>query len=149
MNRTTRNAVLIAFLLLAVGCSSTRSYDVLVTNKLSEPITVWMTKTDAPYGKGWYPPEEVAMETTGSTPSNGRVIAPGETGEAKATGTFDGDTEAILRIYRSVDLNTMLAMDQGAAGRLDLSIAVGKSDIDIVKSNDTIAAHPHGEVQSK
>jgi hypothetical protein len=136
--------ICLTFFLLAAGCTTTHSYDVLVTNNLQEPVTVWLTKQHGPWGDGWYPPEEVAMETTGTTPINGRVIPPGQTGEAKASGQFSSDNQAILRVYRSVDLNQMMAMDRGDPGRVDQPLTPGKSDLDIDLVNGAITAQPHG-----
>ena len=56
---------------MAVGCASPRNFDVTVTNRLGDPITVWMTKakpvTGDQYERGWMPPEVAAVGTVGSS----------------------------------------------------------------------------------
>ncbi len=44
MNRQLFRAGVLFLGLFAVGCSSSQTFDVTVTDKTSDPITVWMTK---------------------------------------------------------------------------------------------------------
>ncbi len=134
--------------LLCVGCASRQTFDVTVTNRLGEPITVWMTKSkpQAPgdYEEGWIPPEVLAVGTTQSQRLGGVAIEPGETGHAVLTGTIANDDVAVLRVYRAVDLNAILTLHRGDADRLDLPLDPGKTDIDIVKQNGQMTDVPHG-----
>src|SRR5208282_2698526 len=50
-------------LALAGGCATIQRFDITVTNRLSEPVTVWLTKLHGPYEDGWEPPEQLALET--------------------------------------------------------------------------------------
>src|SRR5580700_10615843 len=59
----------VAFLaLLSASCAAQKGFDVTVTNRLSDPITVWMTKAKPvagdKYEDGWMPPEVLAVGTT-------------------------------------------------------------------------------------
>jgi hypothetical protein len=137
----------LGILLLSVGCGSTHSYDVLVTNKLADPVTVWLTKSEGPYEAGWYPPEEVEMGITGTKPPNAHIILPGETGEAKSKGEFDPGVQAVVRVYRAQTMEAMLSMDRGMQDRLDLPIMPGKTDIDIVKVDGALQAQPHASAR--
>src|SRR5580693_8374634 len=106
MNSTAKTtAGRLAFaLLLAIflgGCASSQEYDVTVTNKISEPITAWITKNYGPYDAGWEPPEMLAASSAMENQLGGTVIAPGETGHAKISGKPDSGNPAILRIYRA------------------------------------------------
>jgi hypothetical protein len=116
---------------------------VLVTNRLGEPVTVWLTKSEGPYEPGWYPPEEVAMGTVGLKPPNAFIIRPGETGEARTKGQFDPGVQAVVRVYRAQSMDAMLSMDRGTINRLDLPIAPGKTDIDITQVEGELQAQPH------
>jgi hypothetical protein len=143
MRKFIMRGICLGLLLAAVGCSSTHNYDVLVTNRLTEPVTVWLTKSEGPYGMGWYPPEEYGLGTLGTKPPNAYLIRPGETGEAKTSGQFDPGVQAVVRVYRAQSLDAMLAMDRGTINRLDLPITPGKSDIDITQADGALQAGPH------
>jgi len=134
--------------LFAVGCSSSQTYDVTVTNKLSDPITVWMTKEKLVAGnqveEGWASPEEMAVETTESEHVGGVAIEPGDTGHTTLKGHIDKDDVAVLRVYRASDLNMILTLHRGSPQRLDIPLDPGPTDIDIVKEKGQIANVPHG-----
>jgi hypothetical protein len=142
------------FLLLtlaAVGCQSQQTFDVTVTNKLTDPITVWMTKakpvTDGQYEDGWVPPEVAAIGTTGTQHIGGVVVEPGDTAHAVLKGTIEPDDVAVLRVYRATDLDMMLTKHEGDPDRLDLPLGPGVTDIDIVKKNGQMTNVPHGSSQ--
>jgi hypothetical protein len=145
MNRGFFSIALVA--LLAAGCSSTQTFDVTVTNRLSDPITVWMTKekpsTDHTYETGWMPPEALAVGTTGSGRLGGVAVDPGETAQTTLTGHIASDDVAVLRVYRSADLNVILTLHPGDPNRLDIPLDPGKTDIDIVKRGGGLVAVPH------
>jgi hypothetical protein len=136
-------------LLLAVGCSSSQqTYDVTVTNRVGDPITVWMTKTlpsrDEKYEPGWTPPEVVAVGTTETEKLGGVAIEPGDTAHTVLKGTLAPNDAAVLRVYRATNLNGILAISRGNPDRLDIPLDPGKLDIDIVKKNGQMAAVTHG-----
>jgi hypothetical protein len=135
--------------LMATGCATRSTYDVTVTNRLSGPITVWMTKAkpagNGQYERGWIPPEAAAVGTVGpATELGGVAVEPGETAHANVTGTIAGDDVAVLRVYRAVDLNAILALSHGSPDRLDIPLDPGNTDIDITKQNGQLADVPHG-----
>jgi hypothetical protein len=135
--------------LMATGCATRSTYDVTVTNRLSGPITVWMTKAkpagNGQYERGWMPPEAAAVGTVGpATELGGVAVEPGETAHANVTGTIAGDDVAVLRVYRAVDLNAILALSHGSPDRLDIPLDPGNTDIDITKQNGQLADVPHG-----
>lgn len=134
---------------MATGCATRSTYDVTVTNRLSGPITVWMTKAkpagNGQYERGWMPPEAAAVGTVGpATELGGVAVEPGETAHANVTGTIAGDDVAVLRVYRAVDLNAILALSHGSPDRLDIPLDPGNTDIDITKQNGQLADVPHG-----
>jgi hypothetical protein len=139
---------MVALGLLATGCASQQTFDVTVTNRAGDPITVWMTKAQPPphgdYEAGWDPPEVVAVGTTGSQKLGGVSINPGETGHAVVKGTISANDVAVLRVYRATDLNAILALQRGSPDRLDIPLDPGKTDIDILKENGQLAQVPHG-----
>jgi hypothetical protein len=148
MNRSLKFLALAILSLFAVGCAPQQTFDVTVTNKLSDPITVWMTKEKPPkdnnYEDGWMPPEFIAIGTTASQHLGGVAIELGETAHTALKGTIASDDVAILRVYRATDLNMMLTMHYGDPNRLDIPLGPGITDIDIVRQNGQMASVPHG-----
>jgi len=132
--------------LMGVGCAGKQTFDVTVTNRLNEPITVWMTKAKPQaadnYEQGWMPPEVLAVGTTESQRLGGVAIEPGETGHTILKGTIANDDVAVLRVYRAVDLNVILTLHYGNPDRLDIPLDQGVTDIDIVKQNGQMKAVP-------
>jgi hypothetical protein len=147
MNQLFRAGILLLGL-FAVGCSGGQTYDVMVTNKLSDPITVWMTKEKLVAGNeaeaGWASPEEMAVGTTASEHVGGVAIEPGDTGHTTLGGHIDKDDVAVLRVYRASDLNMILTLHRGSPDRIDIPLDPGVTDIDIVKQKGQIADVPHG-----
>jgi hypothetical protein len=154
LDKPTRLLRPLCFLLLALaafGCQSQQTFDVTVTNRLSDPITVWMTKakpvTDGRYEDGWVPPEVAAIGTTGTQHIGGVVVEPGDTAHTLLKGTIEPDDVAVLRVYRATDLDVMLTKHEGDPDRLDLPLGPGVTDIDIVKKNGQMTNVPHGSSQ--
>jgi hypothetical protein len=148
MNRQLFRAGILLLALSAMGCSSGQTYDVTVTNKLSDPITVWMTKEKlAPRTEaepGWASPEELAVGTTETEHVGGVAIEPGDTGHTTLTGHIDHDDVAVLRVYRASDLNMILTLHRGNPQRIDIPLDPGTTDIDIVKEKGELAEVQHG-----
>jgi hypothetical protein len=134
--------------LMGVGCASKQTFDVTVTNRLGDPITVWMTKAKPQaagnYEEGWMPPEVLAVGTTQSQRLGGVAIEPGETGHTVLKGTIANDDVAVLRVYRAVDLNVILTLHYGNPDRLDIPLDQGVTDIDVVKQKGQMTEIPHG-----
>ena len=129
--------------LMLGGCTSTAHFDISVTNRLSEPVTVWLTKLHGPYGDGWEPPEQLALETQGQVRVGGVVVPPGESRGAVIAGNFESGNYAVLRVYRAVKIETILAIDQGNPDRFDYPLPSGTSNLDIVMDNGQLSLVPH------
>lgn len=145
-----QRAIFFSMMLLslgAFGCAPQQTFDVTVTNKLGDPITVWMTKEKPAkgddYEDGWTPPEVAAVGTTASQHLGGVAVEPGETAHTVLKGTIAADDVAVLRVYQATDLNVILTMHRGDNTRLDIPLDPGRTDIDIVKQNGQIAATTH------
>jgi hypothetical protein len=136
--------------LFAVGCASRHEYEVTVTNRLSDPITVWMTKAKPTngddYERGWMPPEVAAVGNLGSSGTlGGVVVQSGETAHTDIVGTIDNDDVAILRVYQAADIDSILSISHGSPDRLDIPLDPGKTDIDILLQGGQMQDVPHGK----
>src|SRR4051812_37739445 len=77
--------------LFAFGCSSPKQkYDIIVTNRLDQPVTIWLTKDEGPWEEGWVPPEQVAFGNTREWQLGGIELKPNEASEANVTGVHTG-----------------------------------------------------------
>jgi hypothetical protein len=139
-----QSAALFFLLSLAAltGCSD--NYDVVVTNRLPDTVTLWLTRSKEPYEKAWVPPEVWAIGTHGNDPIGGVVLHSGVSCEAKVSGKHDSDNPAVLRVYRSTNMNAVLAMSLGNPGRTDYVIQPGRTDVDVVAVDGELTIVPHG-----
>ncbi len=140
-------ALMVLALALAAGCSTRVTFDVAVTNRLTEPVTVWITKLHGPYEDGWEPPEQVALESQDQEHLGGVIIPPGESRGTTITGNFEEGNFAVLRVYRAVHFAAILATDKGSPDRLDYALPAGKSDLDIVLEQGQLAVEPHASTK--
>ncbi|MDP9174185.1 MAG: hypothetical protein M3O30_10015 [Planctomycetota bacterium] len=144
MNRTIALLGIAALLLGVTGChSGVKSYDVIVTNRLSEPVTVWLTENEQPYDAGFASPEEIAMTKSLDAPLEGRVIAAGMTGETKKTAEISKNNQPVLRIYRADHLAAILALSVANPGRMDMPLMPGITDIDVLLKDDQLIIQNH------
>jgi len=106
---------------LAAGCAASapqRTYSVSVDNRLSQPITVFLTKNGPPLEDQWLTPGQWAAGPINRDEliANFAVIKPGETvGIKKAVGHFEANTDAILQVYEQT-------------GRIEDLAAIGLDD---------------------
>jgi hypothetical protein len=128
--------------LTAAGCS-TQSFDLVVTNRTTDAVTVWITKDHGPYEDGWAPPEVVALSPGDTGRLGGHVLQAGQACEAKVKGKIDGGNVAILRIYAATDIDALLAISRGTPDRLDMPLNTGKSDLDVIRQDGQLTAVPH------
>lgn len=128
--------------LASVGCS-TQHFDVVVTNRTSDPVTVWITKDHGPYEEGWAPPEIVAVGNTETGRLGGHALAAGESCEAKVKADISNNNVAILRVYSATDIDAILAISRGSPDRFDTPLDMGKSDIDVVRQDGQLTIVPH------
>jgi hypothetical protein len=146
MNGKIFSFLMLPVTLLAVGCASPQTFDVTVTNRTSDPISVWMTKEKPVrgdnYERGWMPPEVLAVGNTEKM--GGAAVSPGSTAHTVLKGTIARDDVAVLRVYRAVELDAILSLSRGNPDRLDLPLNPGRTDIDIVTKNGRLQEVPHG-----
>ena len=128
--------------LAAVGCSTQR-FNVVVTNRTSEAVTIWLTKDHGPYEQGWAPPEIVAVGNTDTGRLGGHVIQAGEACQAKVKADIPNDNVAILRVYSATDIDGILAISRGSPDRVDLPLNTGTSDLDVVRQDGQLTVVPH------
>ena len=127
-----KSVIGMGMLLLAVGCSETRSYHVKVENHTSGAVTVWLTKESGPVEDGWMSPEQLAMSNIMEDdklpakviPSGKTLVSPGE-----VTGEFDPTHgRAIMRVYSGQPtLSETLAIGRTSVSRLDLVLEQGEN----------------------
>ena len=139
----------LVLVMLVVGCSGpTQTYSVVVRNELTQPITIWLTKSGPPAEANWLSPEQIAV---GEGPTGGRMagtaVPSGKTAEtAKISGKFPGGTSAILRVYVGQHtLDELLAMSRGNSNRLDVPLAPGESNLIVRERDGKLAAEPSPE----
>lgn len=129
---------------LAAGGCSTQSFDLVVTNRTSGAVTVWITKDHGPYEEGWSPPEIVALTPGDTGRLGGHVLQAGQACEAKIKGKIDSNNVAILRIYAATDIDAILSISRGSPDRIDMPLDAGRSDLDVIRDDGQLAAVPHG-----
>src|SRR5439155_26973832 len=82
MRMTTKQFMLLmAMSLAAIGCGSTKSFQLEVTNQTDRSITLWLTKDGPPAEDGWRSPEELATAAAheGRQPSyDFAIVDPGK-----------------------------------------------------------------------
>jgi hypothetical protein len=135
---------LLPALLLAAalaGCSSAkpRTYDVSVTNRTNEPVTIWLTKDGPPYEEGWLSPEDYAIFRPGRIePFPGWVVMPGEQAATGViTGQFEPETRAVLRVYSGqLRFSEILARSEQ---RLDVPLDGGRSNLVVTDQNQKLS----------
>jgi hypothetical protein len=133
----------IAALMLTSGCVTRQTYDVVVTNDLPHPVTVWLTRLKPSADPQWQPPEVAAVGTTKTQKLGGVGLEPGESARRVVFGKFSGDDVAMLRIYNATDLDEILAIGHGSPDRLDVPLDPGRTDLDVVMENGQLATEPH------
>ena len=148
MTRRLPALALAAAVFTACGCSpapAVRTYDVFVTNKLPEPVTVFLTKDGPPAESGWLSPEMMAAGPVNQDPlDSGRVIGPGYTGGAAGvSGKFDPQTAAVLRVYRQTGkLEDFAAISPGNPKRLDVPLRPGANAFVVTQGPTGMAVDP-------
>jgi hypothetical protein len=142
-NRVLPRLLICIFLASAFGCQSDQKYQIIVTNRTTTPLTIWLTKDHGPFGIGWEPPEIMAIDARAQIPQQS-IIPPGETRGTSLKTHMDGDNTAVLRIYAASELNKLLSITFDSADRLDLNIDPGLSDMDVVRGEGgKLTAKPH------
>lgn len=118
------------FCLMALtGCAVERKFDITVENRSSRPVTLWLVKQGGSAQASWRSPEEIAMMTEWKEGERigGVVVPPNKVGENVASGKFESDSVAILRIYDGqLDMARILATHVGIL-RKDVKLSPGKN----------------------
>jgi hypothetical protein len=135
-------AAIACCLLAAVGCKSDitdRTYEAIVRNESSTPVTVWLTKVGPldgeVYEKNWKSPEDLAVESRSAGEMiAGYVVRPGETVSTGAvSGRFHPQNQAILRVYMgSHNFSDLLAINKGDPDRRDLELDPGSNSFTVM-----------------
>lgn len=135
-----RTALLSLLALAAVGCASqTRSFDIIVHNNSTKPLTLVLAKSGGPTEAVWMSPEDIMNAAPDAQTSWGLgIVPPGKTATAaNVKGTFPSGADAFLRVYAGDDtLGEMLKISAGSPERIDLTLQPGKNDI-VVEDKDT------------
>jgi hypothetical protein len=85
-----------------------------------------------------------AVGTTGRDPIGGVVLHAGVSAEARLKGKHDTSNPAVLRVYRSTNMNAVLSMSVGNPGRADYILQPGRTDVDVAIVDGEMAIVPHG-----
>ncbi len=137
-----RRPLLCLLLLFATGCfSETRTYSVMVRNRLDTPVTICMTKTNGPVEPDWLSPETLAAPPHPATDNRppGAVIPPGKTAirNGIAGRFYSADGRATLRVYAgNPNLSEMNAISRGNADRLDIPLYPGQNSFEISQASN-------------
>ena len=137
----------LAGLVAVGGCGSGKTYQVEVTNRTSQPVTLWLAKDGPPKEEGWYAPEEL-----GAIPENARprydlaIVPPGRTGfTGKMSGEFPRGTSAVLRVYEGEKELFHILEDAKAAApprRADRVLKPGMNRLSVVDHGGQMAIEP-------
>ena len=130
----------------AGGCGNGKSYQVEVTNRTSQPVTLWLTKDGPPKEDGWYSPEEL-----GRIPESARasydlaIVPPGKTGfTGKVSGEFPRGTSAVLRVYEGQKelLHLLEDAKAGRSRRVDQVLKPGMNKLAVVDRAGQMVVEP-------
>ncbi len=131
---------------MLVGCSvPTRTYEISVKNEMTQPITVWVTKSGPPVKRRWLSPEQLATYVNPpGDPIAGRAVPPSKTAHAgPLVGHFPEGTEAILRVYLGQHtLDELLAMGVRNSDRVDVTLSPGRSAYLVHEANGKMQVDP-------
>lgn len=130
---------------LVLGCGpKTQTYDVAVRNNTQAPLTVWLTKRgDAPLEGQWLSPEQLAIRGHAKGEEiPGIVVQPGQARGAQIKGKFNGNSSAMLRVYRGqLTLDELLATHEvDAMTRLDVALTPGLNHLIVKDAAGKLAA---------
>lgn len=144
-----RTALFSLLALAAVGCASqTRTYDIIVHNNSTKPLTLVLAKSAGPAEAVWMSPEDIMNAAPDVQASWGLGTVPaGKTATASnVKGTFPKGADAFLRVYAGdLTLGEMLKVTAGSPDRIDLTLQPGKNDLVVVDQDSGIMlAGPEG-----
>lgn len=116
---------------LAVGCASPKAtFEVVVTNASSAPISMGLVKVGGAIEPAWAGPEHIAARAPKLGDRRwGTLVKPtGTTTLGPLTGTFYQGSRAVLRVYGGdYDMDELNAFSRRDPYRADVDILPGKS----------------------
>jgi hypothetical protein len=139
--------VMLACVLMMLGCARTVTYDVTVKNDLQQPVMIWLTKTGEPIERPWLSPEQIAIGTRpGSERLAGAVLQPGKTAHSTQKAQLSGDAAAVLRVYLGQHkLSELLAISRGSSDRFDVNLEPGHNSFIVHQHDGRVAVDPAGQ----
>lgn len=130
-------ALLLALACLIAGCRTTRTrtVEVTVANEAEEPVMLWLTKRDRPFGPQWLSPEQwltlQEQEIIGADAPSPAVELPPRTKVTLGpqSGKFRGRGDmALLLVYSMpVTLEEMAATPRGSSLRDVITLRPGRN----------------------
>ena len=137
-----RTLTALPLLCLLVGCATTRTYRVSVTNDTPSAITIGLVKDGDPYQDQWAPPEIAVSQ--GRTPDSKlwAAIPAGRTADTgPVKGRFFPSSHAILRVYEGdLNLSGILAINRDQPNRMDIVLHPGLNHITVTEKGAQLEA---------
>ena len=123
--------LLVLLMPLMIGCASPKAtFEVVVTNSSSAPISMGLVKVGGGVEPAWAGPEHIAAHAPKLGDRKwGTLLKPtGTTTLGPLTGTFYRGSRAVLRVYGGdYDMDELNAFSRRDPYRLDVDILPGKS----------------------
>ena len=123
--------LLVSLMPVMIGCASPKAtFEVVVTNSSSAPISMGLVKVGGAIEPAWAGPEHIAARAPKLGDRKwGTLLRPtGTTTLGPLTGTFYQGSRAVLRVYGGdYDLDELNAFSRRDPYRLDVDLLPGKS----------------------
>jgi len=142
---------LLPLLAIFVGCAhnppplDSRSYDIIVKNETSRPVTLVLQKESGPRQDAWLTPEEIARGTSIPNAKWGIGVVPaGKSVAARdVRGDFDKGSGAWIRVYRGEPtLGEMLKIQPDSGDRAQAPLTPGSNQFVVRMRNGNITVQP-------
>jgi hypothetical protein len=130
--------LLALIVLVAGGCASTRTYNVVLRNRTLGPVTVGFVKDGPVFEERWASPEALSNLPPSRMPAHwGMTIQRGETKAISVAGKFNTDTHGFVRVYLGTpSASQLLAMSEGMGDRLQMVLSPqGDNDFVVEEEN--------------
>ncbi len=140
-----RLCMLLAAMLMLVGCTTTGRFTVGVVNETTDPLSVGLVKDGPPPERSWASPMQISINAPAlSTNRWGTLVPPGESAViGPQTGRFDRGVTAYLRVYRgNWSVQELLAIGPDSPNRLDVPLDNGESRWIIRDSPEGLVVSP-------
>ena len=131
--------LLALIVIVAGGCASTRSYQVMVQNRTPGPLTVGFVKDGPVFEERWASPEVLSNLPPSRMPAHwGMTIQRGETRALTIAGKFDPETHAFVRVYLGThSASELLAMSEGMGDRLQMVLSPQGDNNFVIEEHDS------------